>query len=91
MPTLTRVYECTDQKLFRDRAVAKRHEAWLELVALCRPIVEHLEIGSPDESLTIISGLLAHELLERGDELRRILRANPVEGGGETNGAGSNG
>ena len=74
MPTLTKVYETTDHKLFRERDAAKRHEAWLELVELCDHSMKDPEI-SPR--------VMASYLVEHSNFVQRLLRADPAEGGGE--------
>lgn len=72
------IYEARDGAIFRDRKLATRHEAWLDLVALTELALTgacFLDEGRID------ADALAAELVKHGDELRRILRANPLKGG----------
>lgn len=81
MKTLKTVYETTDGKLWKDKTQAKRHEAWLDLNSLASGLLGNL--GELPPSIKEKAPALAQSLLMNGDELRRILRADPTEGGGD--------
>lgn len=81
----TAVYETDDGRLWKDKAQAKRHQAWLDLVALCVPIVQ-LEAEGVGEQPETLARELASTLLANSDALTKLFRADPCEGGGEPNG-----
>jgi hypothetical protein len=68
------VWETTDGKLHRDKAAAKRHEAWLELVAFCDAVTT---CGTEP----LCGDVLAVSIRADADSLARILRAKPERAG----------
>jgi hypothetical protein len=91
MPVRAKHWECADGRKFDDRKAATRHERWLELVKLCGMMLEaatDAEGAAPADEPDRFAERLAAEVRDCSTELRRILRANPCEGGGETEGAG---
>jgi len=69
------VWETTDGRLHRDKAVAKKHEAWLGLRELCRVTLD--ELGCLQNLDATIVDDFTREVLRRGADLARILRAKP--------------
>jgi len=78
MPIKTRVWETEDGRRFDDRGQAGRHERWLELVAMMRGLASVYCNGKEPENRAADMALF---VTHHGDELQRILRATPVEGG----------
>ncbi len=73
------IYQSADGKLWRDPKLCKQHDAWLELAEVCAVLAEGL-LGVPTEEA---AEQLAVEIVSEGEELARILRANPLKDGGE--------
>lgn len=65
-----------------ERKRALRHKAWLDLVKLVTPWVAAAAEAS-GELVEEEAILMAATVVSNSTELRRILRAGPVEGGGE--------
>lgn len=76
-------YQCDDGRWFTkdQHAQAKSHQAWLQLVGLCEMMVGAAMDDMGDE--VIGTGHLAAEMRDCGPSIINILRANPIEGGGE--------
>lgn len=74
---IRRVWETSDGRLFRDRAVAKRHDAWLELVAVADRMMVELGLPVPGDGDDPTVESLAHQILLNTDDIQRILRAKP--------------
>ena len=70
------VWETSDGKLHRDRYIAKRHEAWLELRGAMRGLASVYCNGTdPSER----DAEMARFVVLNGDTIRRMLRAKPSE------------
>jgi hypothetical protein len=86
MPVRAKHWATDDGRKFDDRGQATRHERWLEWVGEIRSVLLDADLFEPTDEAngTIDRGAVAYvarALLERRPELRRILRANPIEGG----------
>ena len=71
---IKRVWETSDGRLFRDRAIAKRHDAWLELHRYAEVFVQH-GCATDEGAADWITG----QLIEHADDIQRILRAKPEQ------------
>ena len=69
------LYQSDDGKLWRSMKLCKSHNAWLELVALCDSA---LTPSTKDQVEPF-----AEWVVDNGDDITRILRANPIQAGGE--------
>jgi hypothetical protein len=74
-------YQCSDGRWFgkEDHKRAKAHNAWLELAALCCEFGTIWDATDAESAAERMAGLV----VEHSADLARILRAGPVEGGGE--------
>jgi hypothetical protein len=62
-----------------ERKRAARHAAWLELVKLCCEFGTIWDATDAESAAERMAGLV----VEHSTDLRRLLRADPCEGGGE--------
>jgi hypothetical protein len=85
MPVRAKHWETADGQRFDDKKRATRHERWLELVAVCSGLIQ---VAQEVEKYETAPEHVAKQLLFHSKDIQRLLRANPCEGGGETEGAG---
>ena len=71
------LYQSGDGKLWRSMKLCKSHNAWLELVELCKPPAHDLR-GDTHGHID-----LALWLLKDVDAFVRVLRSDPIRDGGE--------
>lgn len=72
----TTVWKSSDGRLHEDKATWRRHEAWLELREMAAGMLsEALNDDVADENPDVLR--LTGALLERADDIARILRAKP--------------
>lgn len=63
-------YETTDQRIHKDRAIAHKHQAWLDLVSLLEDAIK----GADYADHSGLAHELAVELLNKRKTMQRLLR-----------------
>jgi hypothetical protein len=68
-PKRVTTYETTDKQLFRDKAEAKRHQAWLDLENICNGFDARDYLGEQSDGRALVRFIQAN-----GDEIVRLLK-----------------
>lgn len=84
----TAVYETDDGLLWKDKGQAKRHSAWLDLKNIAARLLHEMAMYDTEEQTHEKGGAsdMAELIYKKADDLARIFRAEPCDGGGEPNG-----